>query len=217
MKRLIDGQFVDSMGRVLVCRAALSMVCMVSLACEAEPPKSEAPVVSTAESTAQAAQLAAAAAEAARPKEPVKPERPTSIDTELTDARRTAIEAAHPEAKGFVSMLALEEQLKKSKPKAKEAALATFDKQAKGKWVLFSGPMVNLTPAGFDLGVTYTPRAENDPMGMSRQFFTVTLNGIEGYTEAEFKSGTQVVVLAKYDGNAKASKGYELIAAGHWK
>lgn len=216
MKRLVEVQLAGSLGRVLF-PVALGAVCLVSSGCEAEPPKSEAPSVAAAESAAAAAQLAAAAAEAARPKVPAKPERPSSVDTELTDARRSAIEAAHADAKGFLSMLALEEQLKKSKLKDKDAALTAFDRQSKGKWVLFSGPMVNLTPEGFDLGVTYVPRAENDPMGMSRQFFTVTLNNVEGYTEAEFKPGTQVVVLAKYDGKAKASKGYELIEAGLWK
>jgi len=144
--------------------------------------------------------------------------RPSNIDTELTDARRAAVEKAYPDAKGFLSALELEEQLKKNAGiKAKEAAVKAFDKTARSKWVLFAGPMVNLTDDTFDLAVTYTPQAANDPMGMSRQFFTVTLSDVEGYDKGEFKAGAMVVVLAKYDGGGKASKGYELVAADNWK
>lgn len=161
------------------------------------------------------AQLAAAKKAAEEPK---KETRPATIDMELTSERRTAVETAYPDAKGFLVASELEEGLKQNKTiKAKEGALATFDKQAEGKWVLLAGPMVNLTEDGFDLAVTYTPQAENDPMGMSRQFFTVTLSEVEGYEQSKFKAGSQVVVLAKYDGDGKVSQGYELVEAGHWK
>jgi hypothetical protein len=168
---------------------------------------------------AQQAQLAAAkAADAKKKEEAAKPQRPTTIETEVTDGRRAAIEGAYSEAKGFVVATTIEEALKKDKKiSAKEAAVKAFDKQAKGKWVVFSGPMVNLTDSTFDLAVTFTPRAENDPMGMSRQFFTITLSDIEGYEKDKFKAGAMVVVLAKYDGGTKASKGYELIETGKWK
>lgn len=161
----------------------------------------------------KSAQLAAVKAE-----EPKKPTRPETIETELTAERRSAVESAYPDAKGFLVATEIEEGLKSNKSiKAKEAAVSTFDKQVKGKWVLLSGPMVNLTEDSFDLAVTYTPQAENDPMGMSRQFFTVTLSDVEGYEQSKFKPGSQVVVLAQYDGEGKASKGYELVETGHWK
>ena len=180
---------------------------------EAAKAKAEAEAKALAEKTAQLA-----AAQKAAEEKPQKPARPSQIDTELTDERRSTVEAEYSEAKGFLVVADIEERLKKdTKIKAKEAATKAFDKTATGKWILISGPMVNLTDDGFDLAVTYTPRDPKDPMGMSRQFFTITLNGIEGYEKDAFKAGQSVVVLAKYDGNAVASKGYELVEAGHWK
>jgi hypothetical protein len=95
--------------------------------------------------------------------------------------------------------------------------VSAFDKAAKGKWILFSGPLVNLTDDGFDLGVVYTSQMQNDPLGMSRQFFEVTMKEIEGYSKDKFKAGNVVVVLAKYKGDAKAGPGHEVIEAGVWK
>lgn len=54
-------------------------------------------------------------------------------------------------------------------------------------------------------------------MGMSRQFFEVTMTHIDGYTKDAFKAGNMVVVLAKYLGAGKAGPGYELVAADVWK
>jgi hypothetical protein len=147
-----------------------------------------------------------------------KAARPTKLDTELTPARRAAIESKHAAAKGFLVASELEAKLKANKAlKDKKGALAAFDKAASGKWVLFTGPMVNLTEEGFDVGIVYTPQLPNDPMGMSRQFFEVTLTKVDGYTKSAFKDGTMVVVLAKYNGAGKASPGHELVATGDWK
>ena len=52
---------------------------------------------------------------------------------------------------------------------------------------------------------------------MSQQFVTINFRGVEGYSKDEFKAGQVVVVLAKYDGSGKSTKGYELVEAGHWK
>jgi hypothetical protein len=52
---------------------------------------------------------------------------------------------------------------------------------------------------------------------MSRQFFEVTMSQVEGYVKDDFKGGNVGVVLAKYNGGAKASPGYELVATGAWK
>jgi hypothetical protein len=83
--------------------------------------------------------------------------------------------------------------------------------------VLFAGPLVNLTDEGFDVGIVYTAQMANDPMGMSRQFFEVTLTEIEGYSKEKFKAGNVVVVLAKYNGGGKAGPGNEAVSAGVWK
>ena len=147
-----------------------------------------------------------------------KPERPSKIDTELTPARRSAIEAKYASAKGFLLVDELEDKLKANKAlKDKKAAVAAFDKAASGKWLLFTGPLVNLTDDGFDLGIVYTPQLPNDPMGMSRQFFEVTLTKVEGYSKEAFRTGNVVVVLAKYNGAGKAGPGQELVATGDWK
>ncbi len=209
----------------IVCGSVLAAALLASSGCESEKAHTEEAAAS-AKAAAESAALAAKEAEqkaqlaATKAEEEAKQEaaRPATIDMEVTEDRRSAVETAYGDAKGFIVATEIEEKLKKDKNiKAKEAAIKTFDKSAKGKWVLFSGPMVNLTDDGFDLAVTYTPRAENDPMGMSRQFFTVTLSSIEGYDKEKFKAGSQVVVLAKYDGDSKASSGYELVEAGHWK
>lgn len=204
--------FAASLGRGLR-REGMGLVIAAGalLACEAEKPKaSEAPAAS------QSA-VPTAAAEPEKPRTPPKPARPTSIDPKQASERRAAIETAYSEAKGFLVAADLEETMKKNKAlKDKGAALKVFDKAAKGKWVLFTGPIVNLTESGFDLGITFTPRLEGDVMGMSRQFFMVTLENVEGYAKEDFKNA-HVAVLAKYEGNGKASKGYELVEAGHWK
>lgn len=151
------------------------------------------------------------------PKEEAKPTRPEKIDLEVTPERRAKAEAAMPEAKGFLASTSLEDKLKANKKlKEKEAGVAAFDKMAAGKWVLFSGPMANLTATGFDIGITYTPQIPGDVMGMSRQWFPVTFSDVKGYDSSQFKVGQVVVVLAKYNGKQKASPGNELVATGNW-
>ncbi len=98
----------------------------------------------------------------------------------------------------------------------KEAGIRAFDALAKGKWVLFTGPLVEAKDDGFSIGVSYTPRVENDPMGLSRQFFLVALSDVKGYEPDSMKNGTKVAVLAKYEGKAKAGPGYELVAEENW-
>jgi hypothetical protein len=202
--------------RPAVCLYAFACVSVTALVgCEEEKPKaaaaSAAPAATPAPTPTPSAAPAAAATTA-------KAERPTKVETELTPARRSAIESKHAAAKGFLVASELEAKLKANKAlKDKKGALAAFDKAASGKWVLFTGPLVNLTEDGFDVGIVYTPQLPNDPMGMSRQFFEVTLTKIEGYTKSDFKDGNVVVVLAKYNGAGKAGPGHELVAGGDWK
>jgi hypothetical protein len=191
----------------------LSVACLLLVsACEDEKPKAAPPA-------------APSAAPVAAPTPAPPPPAPTptiakrpKVDLELTDARRAAIESKYPEAKGFLVGKQLEEKLKANKAiKAKEGAVTAFDRAAKGKWVLFSGLMVNLTDKGFDLAIVYTPQLPNDVMGMSRQFFEVTLSEVEGYEQSQFKSGDPVVALAKYLGGGKAAPAHELVATEVWK
>jgi hypothetical protein len=145
-------------------------------------------------------------------------DRPSKVDTELTPARRTAVETKYPAAKGFVAAAELQTKLKADKTlKDKKAAVAAFDRLARGKWVLFTGPLVNLKDDAFDIGFEYTPQLPNDPMGMSRQFFEVSLSKVEGYEKDAFKGGNVGVVLVKYNGATQAAPGYELVATGAWQ
>jgi hypothetical protein len=197
-----------------VCRSALvavTLVLPVAVGCE-EAKKAEA-----VPSAAPPPPPAPAPTPPPAPKEEPKPSRPEKIDTEVTAEHRAKAEAAVPDAKGFLVATSLEDKLKANKKlKEKEAGVAAFDKMAAGKWVLFSGPMANLTPTGFDIGITYTPQIAGDVMGMSRQWFPVTLSDVKGYDASQFKVGQVVVVLARYAGKQKASPGNELVATGSW-
>jgi hypothetical protein len=186
------------------------------LACEDEkPPSAPSPAPTAAAAPAPLPSVAPAAPATATAK---SNERPSKIDTTLSPARRSAIETKYGAAKGFLAAADLETKLKADKTlKDKKAAVAAFDKAARGKWVLFTGPLVNLTDDGFDVGFEYSPQLPNDPMGMSRQFFEITLSKIEGYSKEAFKAGNVVVVLAKYNGAGKASPGYELVSTGAWE
>jgi hypothetical protein len=182
-------------------------------ACEDPPVEETQPA-----EPAVTAQPAAATVTPPVEQEPEKAERPKDIPRDLTPERRAAVEKAHPEAKGFVFATDIEEKLKKDpKNTAKASALKSFDKSVKGKWVLFAGTLINPTETGFDIAVTYTPQAPGDVMGISRQFFTVSLSDIEGYTEDDFKAGNTVAVVAKYSGDGKAGPGFELVAEDNWK
>lgn len=145
-------------------------------------------------------------------------QRPEKLDTEVTAARREKIEKAHPEAKGFLVLKDVEDKLKTQK-KLKEAkdGVRAFDALAKGKWVLFTGPLVEAKDDGFSVGVSYTPLMEGDRVGLSRQFFLVALSDVKGYAKSDdMKDGTLVAVLAKYDGASKGSPGFELVAESNW-
>jgi len=193
---------------------ALVLVLGVGLSgCEEEKkPEAAAPAVSALQPAAEPA------ASAAEPAEPEKPSRPETIQLDLTDERRAKLTKAYADAQGFVAASDLEAQLKENKTLKDEAkAVKAFDAKAKGKWVLFTGTMVNLTKDGFDIAIVYTPQLPNDPMGMSRQFFTVTFSNVEGYDDTKFKVGSAGVVLAKYNGSKKASPGYEVVETGHWQ
>ncbi len=171
-----------------------------------------------------AANVAASVAPAPTPTPAPAPEpkpeasRPEKINVEVTAEHRSAVEAKYPEAKGFLVASEVEKKLQSNKAlKDEKTARPAFDKVAKGKWILFSGNAVNLTAEGFDMGIVYTPLVPGDTIGISKQWFPVTVSEVEGYKEAAFKSGDIVVVLVKYVGAGKAGPGHELVATGVWK
>jgi hypothetical protein len=194
----------------VVCCGVLSLL----LACEEDKPAPK-PAPSAAAAPAPTPTPTPAATPAAVEKK--SNGRPSKIETEVTAARRAAIEAKYPAAKGFITSSDLQTKLKADKTlKDKKAAITAFDKQAKNKWILFTGPLVNLKDDGFDMAFEYTPQLPNDPMGMSRQFFEVSMSKVEGYSQDLFKGGNLGVVLVKYNSGAQASPGYELVALGVW-
>jgi hypothetical protein len=189
--------------------AALVSLC----ACESKDNTPPAPSAAVAQMPAAAPTPTPTPQPSAEP----KPSRPEKIDTALTDEKRAKAEAAIPEAKGFVEVSKFEEKLKANKAlSSKEKAVPVFDKMLSGKWALFTGPAVNLTDSGFELGITFTPQLPNDPMGMSRQWFPVKFSNIKGYEQSKLKDGQVVVVLAKYNGKQEASPGSELVALDLW-
>lgn len=194
------------------------VLCGLSLGCEEEkPPAPPAKAAPSAIATPAATPSAAPTPEAEKPAAKTGA-RPSKIDTELTPARRADVEGKYAAAKGFLAVTDLQAKLKADKSlKDKKAAVTAFDKLARGKWLLFNGPLVNLKDDGFDMALEYTPQLPNDPMGMSRQFFEVSMSQVEGYTKDAFTGGNVGVVLVKYNGATKASPGYELVATGAWK
>ena len=192
--------------------SVLALVLSCSVGCE----KKETPAASTTATAAATPMPTPTPAPEPEPTAEQKPKRPDKVETEVTPERRTKVEAAITEAKGFLVMSDLEEQLKAAKLKAKDPAVARFDRSAAGKWVLFTGPLVNQTDTGFDLAVTYTAQMPGDPMGMSRQWFPVTFTDVKGYDKTKLKLGQVVVVLAKYNGKQQASSANELVELGHW-
>jgi hypothetical protein len=193
-----------------------SIVCAVSVAflvtaCD-DPPKPASASAPTAAPTPTPK------LEPSADKPKASAQRPEKLETEVTAARREKNEKEHPEAKGIHVLKDLE-YTQKTQKKLKEAkdGVRAFDALAKGKWVLFTGPMVETKDNGFSVGVSYTPLVEGDRVGLSRQFFLVALSDVKGYAKSDdMKDGTQVAVLAKYDGASKGSPGFELVAENNW-
>jgi hypothetical protein len=176
------------------------------------------PAPTAASAAPSAAPAPAPTPEAPKPEPKPEAERPEKIDVTLTPERRTAIESKYATEKGFLVEKEIEAKLQKNKAlKDEKTALAAFDKLAKGKWILFAGNAANLSASGFDMGVVYTPQIPGDSIGMSKQWFPVTMSDVEGYKQDLLKVGDVVVVLVKYNGAGKASPGHELVATGVWK
>jgi hypothetical protein len=206
--------FVDLSHTCRAARAARAAL-VLTLALVACDDKKDAPA-ETATASATAPAPTPSPTPPPPPPAPAGPSRPEKIDLAVTPAQRTKVETAVPEAKGFLVAKDIEEKIKPLKLKEKEGGVTAFDRLAKGKWVLFEGPIANLTESGFDLGITYTPQIKGDMMGMSRQWFPVTFSDVKGYQQTAFKGGQMVIVLAKYLGKQKATPGSELVATGNW-
>jgi hypothetical protein len=139
-------------------------------------------------------------------------------DLVLTDERRRRIEAAFPQARGFLELEVLERALFRRDLKRGEDddAARAFDQEAKNHWVLFAGKLVNPGADGFDLSVHYTPRDPKDRIGLTSTSFLIKIGNIAGYTSSRYQSGDLVVLLAKYRGGRLAEPAHDVVDLGHW-
>lgn len=161
---------------------------------------------------------------AAPPAAPSAPEKPIirrpkdAADVLVTDDRRARVESFAPQAKGFLTSADLEEKLYALNLKrGKDSdAIRELDRLAAGKWVLFTGNIGSPAPGSLELPIRYTPRDPNDPMGLTSVWLAVKLTNIQGYSDKEYRPGELGVVLARYDGQKKASEGYDLVLLQKW-
>jgi hypothetical protein len=142
----------------------------------------------------------------------------TSAELILTERARAQIEQAFPDAKGFLEVSAIESELQKQGlRRGKEApALAAFDRQAKDKWLLFTGNIVGPEKDRFVLPVRYTARDANDKLGLTSTWLPIELSEIRGYDSTQHEPGELMAVLARYNGKKSASPGYDLVLLDRW-
>jgi hypothetical protein len=149
--------------------------------------------------------------------DPTTHPRPKEIELTLSAARRAKIEAAVPEAKGFLVAKELEADVQSiNKINKKPRVVRWLDEQATGKWVLFTAPYNNLAGERFELPFTYARKSKRDPFGMSQMWVFVEFEDVKGHHALTLNNGDTAVILAKYAGNLKASPGHDLVALGLW-
>jgi len=189
---------------------AMACIILVPLGCENKD-KTENPVPSQTIESLQPGEAASAE------DEPTTRPRPTQIDTTLTAARRAKIEAAVPEAEGFLVAQELEAQVEEiNKINKKPLVERWLDEQAKDKWVLFTAPYNKISGEGFELPFNYARKSKRDPFGMSQMWVFVEFEDVKGHTTLKLSNGVTGVILAKYLGELRASPGYDLVALGLW-
>jgi hypothetical protein len=191
-----------------------------------------------ASTEAQQAQPAEVAQKPA-PKAEVKPasvkqEVAPAIDTswQLTEARRSAIENAIVDAKGFLDA---QQQLSAAKPADSAAALKALDTSAKGKWLLLVGSVSKISDTGLEVSVSTSDSAapaaaavpagnapaavEGSKPGTGAQAANVaiTVAKIDGFKKDAYQIDQKVVVLAQYTGAGQAQPAYDVMAMGKWQ
>jgi hypothetical protein len=139
-------------------------------------------------------------------------------DLLVSVGKRARVEAFAPEATGFLTSAAIEEQLYNLQLKrGKDAdAVKALDRIAKDKWVLFAGNIGSITADSFELPIRYTPRDPNDAMGITNVWIPVKLTKIRGYEASEYRPGELAVILAKYEGKQAVEGGYDVVFLKHW-
>jgi hypothetical protein len=170
----------------------------------------------------------------------VKQEAPVAADTswQLTDARRSAIESAIVDAKGFLDA---SQQLSAAKPADSAAALKVLDTSAKGKWLLLIGSVSKVSDTGLEINVstsdsapTAAPAAAAAPANPAvgdkaaaegskpstaapPSSVAITVSKIDGFKKDAYQIDQKVVVLAQYAGAGQAQPAYDVVAMGKWQ
>lgn len=178
----------------------------------ATPPPSEAAV------SASAALEAVKKAAAEKSTRKVIRRAKNEADLVLSPERRAKLESVVPEAKGFLDGRELEANLYKQELKrgANDTALKAYDKLAKGRYVLFTGYIIDPKPEGFDMAVRYTPRDPADPVGLTATWFPVHFTQVKGYDSTAYQGGESIAILAKYEGAQAASAARDVISLEEW-
>jgi hypothetical protein len=69
---------------------------------------------------------------------------------------------------------------------------------------------------GFELPVTFAHASKGDPFGMSRMWFYVRFNEVKGYSNVTAAAGQVTAVVARYNGQKRASPAHDLVGLGLW-
>jgi len=201
-------------------RLATASLFVLAVACSSsKEPKAGAAIAAIASTS-----LAVRPPPQPAPAVPPQPEKPIvqrpkdATDLIVSTEKRARAEAFAPEARGFVTSAELEEKLYKLglRRGKDEDAVKALDALARGKWVLFTGNIGEIAPGKFVLPIRYTPKDQNDPMGITSVWVPITLSNIKGYEATEYRAGELAAVLAHYDGKQQATAGYDLVMLGHW-
>lgn len=214
--------YASPMHRLRVSRRICSVLAVVALAaCERDSPPTQDPEstpIPSAAAAASAALEAARQAAAAKATRQVVKRPKDAAELILTPPRRAKLEAAYPQAKDFLDQSAIEQELfgKPLKRGANDAAVAAFDRLAKGRYVLFTGNIMSPAADGFELAVRYTPREATDPMGLTATWFPVRFQNVKGYDQAQYRGGEPTAILAKYEGKQQTSAAADVILLEQW-
>ena len=189
-------------------------------ACSPQKEKNAGGIAEIASSSLALRPTAPAAAQsvAEAPAKPSAPRPKDSVDLIVSPEKRARVERLAPEARGFLTSDEIEKrlyamELKRGKDKD---AVKALDQIARGKWVLFTGNVGNLTDQGCELPIRYTPKDPNDSLGLTSVWVPIRLSGIKGYDRAEYDAGDLAVILARYDGEQKATPGYDVVLLRSW-
>jgi hypothetical protein len=200
------------------CSGIAAIIALVACTTEKERNKSEAIAAIASASLAIRAAVRPPPSVSAAPAKAVVPRPKDSVDLIVSPEKRARVEALAPEAKGFLVGETLEHQLYGLELKRGKDpdALSALDRLAKGKWVLFTGNIGNITPEGCELPIRYTPKDPNDSLGLTSTWLPIRITKIKGFSPAEYRPGELAAVLAHYEGGMKAGPGYDVVLLNSW-